>query len=292
MNVTLLPQWCADIIANPPRSGEGFHNWIFRAARALWKCGRGENDIREILKNAAATCGRLVSAREIADAVKNSKTSAPQPVFPQHHPWPAVNHEQREAIIATGFGLVDLWEISPVRFEDSQSHTEEIIDTLFPGNPLLCAGRSKSEFATRSREEWHGELAALQLIVPSTMTARVGRTQKGKESAHALEITGPRRFLVIEQDGGTIDEQAAVLLHLAERAPLAVAVHSGSKSIHGWFYSAGQPQEKLRGFMQYAVSLGADRAMWTRSQFVRMPDGTRDTGERQTIFFFNPVVLK
>ena len=68
------------------------------------------------------------------------------------------------------------------------------------------------------------------------MTARIGRTQDGKESAHALSITGPRRFLVIEQDGGTIDEQSAVLLHLAERAPLAVAVHSGSKSIHGWFY--------------------------------------------------------
>src|SRR5260370_23893033 len=108
------------------------------------------------------------------------------------------------------------------------------------------------------------------------MTARVGRTKNGKESAHTLEATGPRRFLVIEQDTGTIDEQAAVLLHLAERAPLAVAVHSGSKSIHGWFYCVGQSEEKLRGFMRYAVSLGADLATWTRSQFVRMPDCRRD----------------
>jgi hypothetical protein len=44
--------------------------------------------------------------------------------------------------------------------------------------------------------------------------------------------------------------------------------------------------------MQYAVSLGADRATWTRSQFVRMPDGARGNGERQTVFFFNPGVLK
>jgi hypothetical protein len=124
------------------------------------------------------------------------------------------------------------------------------------------------------------------------MTSRSGTTQEGKESAHALSITGPRRFLVIEQDGGTIDEQAAVLLHLAERAPLAVAVHSGSKSIHGWFYSAGQSEEKLRGFMQYAVSLGADRATWTRSQFVRMPDGLRENGRRQVVYFFNPGVIK
>jgi hypothetical protein len=124
------------------------------------------------------------------------------------------------------------------------------------------------------------------------MSARIGPTQDGKDSAHALSITGPRRFLIIEQDGGTIDEQSAVLLHLAERAPLAVAVHSGSKSIHGWFYCVGQPEEKLRRFMRYAVSLGADRMMWTRSQFARMPDGTRADGKRQTAYFFNPEVLK
>jgi hypothetical protein len=173
-----------------------------------------------------------------------------------------------------------------------KSHTEEIIDALFPGNPLLCAGRSNRDFATLSREEWRGKLSALQLIVPNPMTARIGRTQEGKESAHALETTGPRRFLVIEQDGGTIDEQAAILLHLAGRGPLALAVHSGSKSIHGWFYCLGQPEEKLRGFMQYAVSLGADRATWTRSQFVRMPDGNRDNGQHQAVYFFNPEVLK
>jgi hypothetical protein len=145
---------------------------------------------------------------------------------------------------------------------------------------------------TRSRFEWDGKLAAFQLIVPSPMTARVGHTQDGKESAHTLETTGSRRFLVIEQDGGTIDEQAAVLLHLAHRAPLAVAVHSGSKSIHAWFYCSSQPEEKLRRFMGYAVSLGADRATWTRSQFVRMPDGTRDNGRRQAVYFFNPEVLR
>ena len=120
-----------------------------------------------------------------------------------------------------------------MRFEDNDSHCEEIVDTLFPGNPLLCCGKSNSEFATRSREEWRGKLAAMQFIVPCPMSARTGRTQDGKESEHTLENTGPRRFLVIEQDTGTVDEQAAILVHLAERAPLALAVHSGSKSLHG-----------------------------------------------------------
>ncbi len=44
--------------------------------------------------------------------------------------------------------------------------------------------------------------------------------------------------------------------------------------------------------MRYAVALGADRATWTRSQFVRMPGGTRDNGKPQTIYFFNPKAVQ
>ena len=47
--------------------------------------------------------------------------------------------------------------------------------------------------------------------------------------------------------------------------------------------SESQSEDRLRRFMNYAVSLGADPATWTRSQFVRMPDGARDHGKRQTV---------
>jgi hypothetical protein len=289
-----LPQFVCDLLASPPRRSEGLNLWFYKVARVLHPF-RDSAEIIELLR--AATFGDPVKPGEIERAVQRSKGTAWKPGqvpqgAAQASAWPKVNAEQREAVIASGFGLVDLWEISPVRFEDKESHTEQIIDVLFPGDPLLCVGRSNSEFTTQSREEWRGQLAALQLIVPSPMTARIGHTQDGKESAHALETTGPRRCLVIEQDAGSIDEQSAVLLHLAERAPLALAVHSGGKSIQGWFFCAGQPEENLRGFMQYAVSLGADRATWPRSQFVRMPDGSRDNGERQTVYFSNPGVLK
>jgi hypothetical protein len=289
-----LPQFVRDLVASPPGRGKGLNNWFYRAARVLHPY-RDSAEIIELLRAAAA--GEPVKQGEIERAVERSKATAWKPGQAVQHPkhgssWPKVNTEQREAVIAAGGELVDLWEASPVRFEDNKSHTEEIIDALFPANPLLCVGRSNTDFATQSRWEWRGKLATLQLIVPNPMTARIGITQDEKESAHALSITGPRRFLVIEQDGGTIDEQAAVLLHLAGRAPLALAVHSGSKSIHGWFYCVGQSEEKLRRFMQYALSLGADRATWTRSQFVRMPDGKRENGRRQTVYFFNSEVLR
>jgi glutathione S-transferase len=288
-----LPQFVRDLLSSPPRRGGGLNRWFYRVARLLHPY-RDSVAIIELLR--AATAGELVKHGEIERAVERSRATAwmpgqlPRAVAPA---WPKPDQEKRAAVIAaSAAGLVDLWEISPHRFEDNASHCEEVIDALFPGNPLLCAGCSNSNFATRSCDEWRGKLASLQFIVPNPMTARFGRTRDGKRSAHALETTGQRRFLVIEQDSGSIDDQAAILLHLAERAPLVIAVHSGGKSIHGWFFAAGQPEEKLRRFMSYAVSLGGDSATWTRSQFVRMPDGERDNGKPQRIFFFNPGVFR
>ena len=172
--------------------------------------------------------------------------------------------------------------------------TEAIVDALFPGNPLLCCGRNvKREFGTGTREEWRGKLARLQFIVPSPMSAEEGHKKDSTElSVRTLENTGPRRFLVIEFDRGEADTHAAVLWHLARMAPLALVVHSGGKSLHGWFSCAGQDEDKLHKFMRYAVVLGADKATWTRCQFVRMPDGLRPKPGtlpvRQHVFHFNP----
>ena len=119
------------------------------------------------------------------------------------------------------------------------------------------------------------------------MIAPTGLTKDGKKSAHTLSNTGPRRFLVCEFDEGSTDDQAALILHLGTFAPLVCALHSGGKSMHSWFFVAGQPEEKILRFFRYAVSLGADRATGTRSQFVRLPDGRRDNGQQQTVFFLN-----
>jgi hypothetical protein len=291
-----LPSFLREMLSAPPRPGEGVHNWLFRVARQL-HAHLPAVEIVSLLENRVANCGRFVPRSEIISAVQNSLSCAWQPgnrsqpreAAPK---WPSVNQEQREAVVASGFRLVDLWEISPLQFVDNKSHTEEIIDVFFLGNPWLCVGRTKSDFKTRRRDDLRGELPRLAHIVPSPMTARSGLTKEHKESAHALSITGQRQFLVVEFDQGNVDDHAALLLHLAETAPLALIVHSGSKSLHGWFPCKEQTEEQLHRFMSRAVSLGADPATWTRSQFVRMPDGTRENGKRQTVYFFNPAVVQ
>ena len=197
-------------------------------------------------------------------------------------------------------------------------HIRGIRLIVFPGNPLLCVGQSNHEFDTCLREEWRGRLGSMALIVPSPMSARTGSTKDGgKTSKHTLANTGLRRFLIVEcdfarvaRDGktptvfaplidklgadhiDTLDMGAAVVAHLARSAPLAAAVHTGGKSLHGWFYCAGRDEGRLEKFMRDAVRIGADRATWSRSQFVRMPDGQRDNGKRQVTYYFNPEVVK
>jgi hypothetical protein len=202
--------------------------------------------------------------------------------------WPDLNETLRDSVIDdVGGGLCDLWELSPVRIEDSEQHTEEIIDRLFPDNPLLCAGRNRYRYDTKPREVWRGGLHERALIVPSPMSAIRGTTQLGKRDKHTLDNTGTRRFLIVEFDTGTLDDHAALLMHLGQYAPLVCALHSGGKSLHGWFYVHGLPTAKVEKFFLYAVSLGADHQLWSRCQFARMPDGTREDGKRQTVYYIN-----
>jgi hypothetical protein len=286
-----LPPFIDEMLAAPPRAGEGVHNYLFRVARQL-HAHLPAVEIVALLESRVQGCGRHVSRKEIEDAVKNALACAWQPSgnaapVQSAAKWPGVNLEQRAAILRDNGGLADLWAESKPRIEDNVQHTEEIIDRLFPGNPLLCCGKSNSDFDTKPREDWRGKMSALALIVPSPMSAVIGLTKDGKESKHTLANTGARRFLICEFDTGTADEHAALLLHLGTFAPLICAVHSGGKSLHGWFYVHGQPEEKVLRFFRYAVSLGADDQLWCKSQFCRIPDGTRDNGQRQTVFFLN-----
>jgi hypothetical protein len=240
---------------------------------------------------------------EIQDALRSARGERRSPNIL----WPQVNEEQIEAIVQEGMRVLDLWTASPAPMQVGKSRAEEIIDCFFPGNPWLCVGQSNHAFRTQRRENWRGRLDAYSLIVPSPMTSETGLTKDGRQSFHALDNTGPRRFLIIEADRGDLDKQAAVVWHLATLAPLAAVVFSGSKSLHGWFFCERTPEDTLLRFMRYAVSLGADKRMWLRSQFCRMPDGCRSGSNseqlsscgfegipagRQALLYFNPEVVR
>lgn len=267
--------------------------------QAAWACRKIGHTAAEALRHIEEAASREPDPhREFADAVakvyRTERIVWHRPAHTRSAKWPQANREQIEAVCASGLSLADLWEASPIRCDEDGPGTAEILRMLYPPECLVCVG-SKYDFQTLPLAELKHP-NRLEQIMPSPMLSKWGRTKEGKASQHSLEATGPRRFLVIEGDkleGEKIpkDTQAAVLMHLAERAPLAMVVDSGGKSLHGWFFVAGKSDEQLAPFFRRACSLGADPGMWCRSLFSRMPGGRRAGGEPQPVFFLNPAVL-
>jgi hypothetical protein len=285
-------------------SGEGVHTWVFYAACRLIEAGFSDRDADAEIE--ALMTREPSPPSEIMDALRSARgersRSAPR--------WSPVNPAAIAEIAKSGPTLVELISRSPEQIQFvPQSRAELFVDALFPGDPWLCVGKASNQFFTAKREAWRGQLSQQSLIVPSPMSSQKGRTKRGKSSCHSEANTGPRRFLVVEFDSGTLNQQAALLWHFAKFAPLALVVFSGSKSAHSWYFCDGEPEDKLQRFFDYAVSLGADHKTWSRCQFVRMPDGRRADGKisnalnlagiarvppngRQAVLYFNPEVIR
>lgn len=312
----MIPPWLASNLANPPVSGAGVHGWLFNTARQL-HAHLSPAEITSRLTAAVSGVGRHVTAREIADAVKNSAAVAWKPKGledenpgtaavrkPPTKPtatadrWPAPCLVSRQGAIASAArdgvaGIYDLWEASPERLE-SRDTPDDWIDRLFPGVEWICLAPDGPETArTRLRHSWYFESSTCGLIVPSPMTAAKGKRLDGKPSPRCLDNTGLRRWLVIEFDSGAIDDQAALHWHLdrcaaaCEWPRLTLCVHSGGKSLHGW-YGPCQREDNSKALMTYARLLGADTAAWNRCQFVRLPDGRRDNAKLQPVQYYDP----
>lgn len=270
-----------------------------------------------LLKLVTEDCGRLVPDKEIWDAIHNSKTVAWRP----NNGTPIFVAAEKgepdldaiDAIVRSGWSVYDIWEQSPVRLEGSNA--ELIIDTVFPGNPLLCVAKSASVFATRRRETWRKRyMSTLPLIVPNPMIAVEGLTQHGTLSEHTKAATAKRVYQVVEfdfseksRDGSKdtvfapvvrgwkadgieiTDACAALILYLKLFLPtLVVVCFSGGKSIHAWFRVFELSADEQTLFMDFAVNCGADPATRCKSQFVRIPDGLRDNGEPQAAYYLDP----
>ncbi len=285
-----------------PAEGEGVHRWIFHAACTLTDAGVSADSAAEIIEELMTRPPKPWS--EVDDALRSARGE--RKAGPR---WtPAIPNCIVE-VVKAGPSLAELISRSPQPIHLGQpSHTEKYIDALFPGDPWLCVGRSDSDFYTTRRSLWRERLSDRALIVPSPMSSQKGRTKQGKLSCHSEANTGPRRFLVVEFDSGSLDKQAALLWRLAQFAPLALVVFSGGKSAHSWFFCEGPAEDKLTRFFDYATSLGADPKTWSRSQFVRIPDGERSDGKtgeglsaagvvgvpegRQAVLYFNLEVIR
>jgi hypothetical protein len=86
--------------------------------------------------------------------------------------------------------------------------------------------------------------------------------------------------------------QVSMIKHLRQFLPLVLVLHSGGKSFHAWFNGCDSSEERVLAFRRHAASLGADKAVFTRCQMVRMPNQRREeNGNLQELHYFAPLNL-
>lgn len=286
-----------------PGAGGGVHRWIYAASCRCRDAGLSQEDAillieRELTRSPSPT-------GEVKQGVRAAYCSSPGGRVAR---WPDQDRDEIRRLVAQGQGCETLREISPVISPDQS----EVLASLFKIGDLVCTGGTVGSPLVWEMKAGAKVPGKPQFIVPNPMTAKFGRTQEGKLSPRTFSNTGRRRWIVVECDfakeevesfsaESTFEVCASVLLHLAEFRPLVLVVHSGGKSLHGWFpvnpeESENEEKSKLWRFMAFAVSLGACPSTWTKSQWVRCPGGTRRGagGEsiKQEVIYFNPETAK
>lgn len=277
-----MPAHLRDLLTAAPAAGER-NVWLFTVARNARHIASPAK-VRTVLRRVAARWADRDFAPEIERAIRRAYELTEPPASPRElamPPWPSFN----PAAWASRCAGPILFGSEPLAFDP-----ERIIDTLFPGDPLLCLALDTRSALTQPRSRWRGLEAGHQFIVANPMSAAIGRTQDGGESGRCLDNAAKQKtYQVVEFDRGTLQEQAAVLssLHSAA-APLVLVVWSGGKSLHGWFDVRGLSSYALRRFFRFAVFLGADASLWDACKLVRLPGGRRPDGRAQPILHFAP----
>ena len=282
---TLYPysQRLVRLLANPPRPGENRHAWIYRVAISFKRQGADMDDVQCRLEQLARDWGWFDRLRDIAQAIaklrnRSAKAAGSAVWMPKPDP------EARALALA----VRPLFTTAPVGLTAG-----EILPRLFRPDGLVCAAVEEMRPTTQRLADVLPVADRMQYVVANPMCAPHGLTQEGHMAPRSLGnacLPRDRRYIVIEFDtGDPLDAQTRLLsaLHTPE-APLALAVYSGGKSIHGWFnVDMLRPFAKLQAFRR-GVLLGCDYSLWDLSKLVRMPGGLRVSGARQEILYWKP----
>ena len=204
--------------------------------------------------------------------------------------WPEPNAEVIGRVMATVEPIFDGETSTGLRPTD-------VLPLLFRPGELVCTGAESERAVVRPIEAAVVDAETLQFICLNPMRGSMAMNHAGRPSARCQNNVMLRRYLVAEFDDASLGKrgQAQLATALAEQVPLVMAVDSGGKSVHAWFFVEGMARKDQARFFAVACLLGADATRWDICGWLRMPGGTRvkadGTRARQRILYFNPGAL-
>ena len=297
---TLYPfsQRTADCLAVAPQAG-GTHRWLAQAASGVSHALTPEQCAAFLRRCCDVhVAHRPVPEREISAAVglaygerdQRSEGGGQVNYGRKAIEWPAANAEAIAGVLATAAPVFDGETSTGLRPVD-------VLPLLFRPGELVCTGVDSERAVVRPVEAAVVDADALQFICVNPMRGLAAVNFSGRPSPRCQNNVLLRRYLVAEFDDAALGkrEQAQLVTALAERAPLVMAVDSGGKSVHAWFYVEGMARQDQARFFALACLLGADATRWDICGWLRMPGGARlkadGTRARQRILYWAPEAI-
>jgi hypothetical protein len=161
---------------------------------------------------------------------------------------------------------------------------------LFPANRFLMMTPKHNFHPIMLRDDWLAGKGEFNVSSISFVSSNYcSRSDADGTSFEAFEGI-PRRWIVVEDDTLTLEQQYWIHRRVAKRFEnLGCVCWSGGKSIHGWYFVEGWPEENCFELYAKAVSLGIrDINQWRICQQVRLPGGYNWRTKRQqdTLIWF------
>lgn len=176
----------------------------------------------------------------------------------------------------------DLCRLSPTTLPDKIYHDSgQFLHLFHPEDCVWFGELDESKFCNVSSLVEDRRFRA-PFITPSTF-------RPGTQHRRNADVLC-RRFLVVESDEMSLSQQAALLLALGDKWPLAAVVATGGKSLHGWFRWREEWDSTLglRVLKAQLQALHCDTAAIKPSQPYRCPGVlNRKTGRFQALLYLN-----
>lgn len=288
-----LPDWIVKKLAHAPRRGEGCHLWLYGMACDLlpW---RAEERVYAIIREAVNDL--RVMDREIRETVKNALHGA--------NLWQPGGGSCHGGIVCSEDPLkpfdLQAWlkdhcpnEITELDLEGScpdfyfttpLAPWQLALRAAIPDNEIVCVQSFNNDpppQAAKSVGEWlkHSD-APGQFICINPLKDAAGVLKEREDgsvcrSVRCLANISRRLYIVVEFDSHDMGTQLRIHAWLSLFLPLLLLVHSGRRSVHGWYYVPGMSDEEVQALFSFLKLLGVDGACKDASRLTRLPGAVR-----------------
>jgi hypothetical protein len=286
-----------------PGVGANYHTFIYGLACRGHQAGLSDEAIFAEIRKHTPEGRRVISDREIEDAVQNSKAAKDRLIQP--YTGPRIRPDFLGECLSNGTGatMADIAACSPVKLDWDDEEGWRALQYIYNDDDLLFIGDDKTPGirgkSIRTCAEWCAEFEFEGVLEPKIIPNHLSGFTAPKKAGDGETLRGDgcvkaHRFAIAESDGLTLEEQCSFWMG-CPTLPVAALIFSGSKSLHAWLrvdcVDASEWERKIAGelFPGFLVPLGMDASCKNPARLSRMPGYYRsDKSAVQRLIYLAP----